>query len=359
MTRPPGPTAEDPLETSSPIVTSEIAAEAAVWVTRLHGPDRSPRMERECLAWQARSAAHRLAFERCTDTWQDVAGLTLADAYTAMASQRLEADGARSRFGSGGARWIPALVIAGVLCLSVLLVQLWRGVGVYETDVGGQQIVVLKDGSRMTLNTDSRVHVDMGAARRTVSIDRGEALFEVAKDPQRPFAVRAGGSEVLAVGTVFSVRVDARPVHADDAVAVTLIEGLITVQRTAGPLAEGLAPAGPVAMQAGQRIRLARAPGNATAATSQTLDRPRIDEVMAWRRSEAVFDDVSLADAVAEMNRYDRTPIALVGDGSLVTLRVSGSYRTGDNAGFARAVATLHGLIVREHEGRLELSASQ
>ncbi len=59
------------MKTMSP----RIAAEAAVWIARLHGPDRSPQLERECLAWQAISPQHRLAFERCTDTWLDAAGL--------------------------------------------------------------------------------------------------------------------------------------------------------------------------------------------------------------------------------------------------------------------------------------------
>ena len=75
--------------------------------------------------------------------------------------------------------------------------------------------------------------------------------------------------------------------------------------------------------------------------------------------SEAVFDDVSLAEAIAEVNRYDRTQIVLVGDASLARLRVSGVYRTGDTAGFARDVAALHGLVVHEREGRLELAKPQ
>ncbi|MBL8304431.1 MAG: DUF4880 domain-containing protein, partial [Ideonella sp.] len=66
-------------------MTKEIAAEAAVWIARLHGPSRSRQMELDCLAWQARSAAHRLAFERCTDTWEAVAGISVADAFAAVA----------------------------------------------------------------------------------------------------------------------------------------------------------------------------------------------------------------------------------------------------------------------------------
>ena len=121
----------------------------------------------------------------------------------------------------------------------------------------------------------------------------------------------------------------------------------------------GIAPAGPVVMQAGERMRLVQANGRLNGPATQQVDRPRIEQMVAWTRNEAVFDDVSLLDAVTEMNRYSRTPIVLLGDASLSQLRVSGLYRTGDSAGFARAVASLHGLVVRERGGRLELAPPQ
>jgi transmembrane sensor len=109
-------------------------------------------------------------------------------------------------------------------------------------------------------------------------------------------------------------------------------------------------------LQAGERVRLSTAP--AVEAVPR-VDRPNIDAVMAWKRSEAVFDDATLADAVAEMNRYTRTPIVLLDAPALAGLRVSGLYRTSDGAGFARAVAALHGLRVHEGPGRLELARPQ
>jgi transmembrane sensor len=89
------------------------------------------------------------------------------------------------------------------------------------------------------------------------------------------------------------------------------------------------------------------------------VDRPRLETLLAWRRNEVDFEDVTLMEATSEMNRYNRTPIFLVGDGSLGRLRISGLYRTGDSVGFAHAVAALHGLQLREQGGRLELSQPQ
>jgi transmembrane sensor len=228
--------------------------------------------------------------------------------------------------------------------------------GVYGTGVGEQQRVMLGDGTRMTLNTDTHLSVDLGSSQRTVDMRDGEALFEVAKDPRRPFVVRAAGTSVVAHGTAFSVRLTPQGAAGGPALTVTLLEGHVSVERAAGEAASALAPSAPRQMQPGERLRLTRSPDGAPATQA---DRPNLESAVAWQHSEAAFDDVSLADAVAEMNRYNRTPIVLLQPQRLGELRVSVLYRTGDSAGFARAVADLHGLSLQERQGRLELAKPQ
>lgn len=229
----------------------------------------------------------------------------------------------------------------------------------YATAVGEQRLVLLEDGTRMSLNTETRARVNFSPTQRAVTVEEGEALFEVAKDPKRPFIVRVAGSEVVAVGTAFSVRFVGAGSHAADQLAITLIEGQVTVRPAPGIVPGEISPAKPLPMQAGERVRLGKAPSTSNPSASEQVDRPNIEPLVAWKRSEAIFDDVSLADAVAEMNRYNRTPIVLVGSPSSAQVRVSGLYRTGDSAGFARAVAALHGLVARERAGRLELGPPQ
>lgn len=335
-----------------PKVTPEIAAEAALWVARLHGPDRSSDMEREFQAWMARSPAHREAFGKCTDVWQDVSRIRLADAYAAVASSRA----ARASVGFARTTWRWAFVagMAVVAAGSALLFQHWREEGVYTTAVGEQRSVVLDDGTRMLLNTDTRVRVSFDTARRGVEVGRGEALFEVAKDAVRPFVVRVSGSEVVAVGTAFSVRyIDGA--KNEDTLAVTLLEGQVNVRPASERGAAGLAPDKPIPLQPGDRLQLDHRVHTGIAAVASSLDRPNVEQVMSWKRREAVFQEASLADAVDEMNRYNRTPLVLLGDLRMSNLHVSGVFRTGDSAGFARAVAALHGLSLHERDGRLEL----
>ena len=349
-------------------MTREIAAEAAVWIARLHGPDRSKHLERECLAWQALSPAHRLAFERCTDLWMDIAGVDPAAVARAAAASKsrgeqiedtiIKPTKARRKAWAWPRQWALALTaVAAVLVLSVAVHPPWRDIDTYDTGIGEQRLVILKDGSRMSLNTSTRVRVELGQASRRVSVDGGEAFFEVAKDTSRPFVVTAAGTEVTATGTAFLVRLMASSAVAPEALDVTLVEGQVVLQGNGSKDATTMAP--PIVMAAGDRIRVRRGQDiKATpvpAAVVPALDRPALDQVLAWKRGEAVFDNVSLQEALAEMNRYSAMPIVV--DPSLTQLRISGQYKTGDNASFARAVATLHGLAVREHAGRLELAS--
>lgn len=343
-------------DSPAPVVTRRIAAEAAMWIARLHGPSRSVQMEQELRLWLAQSEAHRHAFERCTDVWEEVPGLSVADAYGGAAGRAMRAAMARERWWMR-LRWPLLCLLIVVLATGAYVTHRWWTVKVYDTQIGEQRQLTLADGTRMFLNTDTRTVVEIDAEHRSVRLERGEALFEVAKDAKRPFVVRAADSEVVAIGTVFAVRLpERRGEAADGALAVMLIEGRVSVRPVAGE-ADGIAPARPVMMEPGERIQLSKTSARPGAAAIARIDRPRIEQMVAWKRGEAVFDDVALPEAVGEMNRYARTPIVLLGPAA--KLRVSGLYHTGDTRGFAQAVAALHGLQVREHGGRLELALPQ
>ena len=335
---------------SPPVVTREIAAEAAVWVARLHGPSRSRAMERDCLAWQARSAAHRHAFERCTETWMDVPSVTVAGAFAAAG----QGAGSRSRV-SGAMQLLLGVAGVGLVAALAWTWQPWRTGVEYRTGVGELQSLVLADGSRLSLNTDTQVRVELEAHQRTVSVERGEALFDVAKDAQRPFVVRAAASEVVALGTLFSVRLTPPGATSGQSLAVTLIEGQVALRPAGSAAAAAVAPPQQMLLRPGERVRLVASRGGGVP-VAPAVDRPRLEQVVAWQRSEAVFDDTALVDAVAEMNRYSRTPIVLAADVAAAGWRVSGQFRAGDNAGFARAVASLHGLALRQTSAQFELS---
>ena len=212
-----------------------------------------------------------------------------------------------------------------------------------STATGEQRSVTLEDGTRVTLNTNTRLQIHYTKQQRGVRLETGEAFFDVAKNPQRLFFVNAGRESVVALGTVFVVRRD------DDAVEVTLVEGRVSVDTATA--ADPAAHAPPVSnvLVPGERLRAAGA--------TPTVDRPSIDAATAWKRGEVVLDHTRLSDAVVEMNRYSPIKIAL-SDPESADIRVSGIFRIGDSARFARAIANTYRLDIFEEPKRILLAGA-
>lgn len=159
-----------------PKVTRKIADEAAAWVARLHGPGRTRDMELQCLEWQARSAAHRRAFERCTEVWMEVPAAARLAGYVPREPRSRELTG-RSL---GPGHKLLAVAALGVLVVAaaVGIGSLWPSGAEYRTAVGEARTVVLSDGTRMFLNTDTQLDVALGRTRRSVHVVSGEVAFD-------------------------------------------------------------------------------------------------------------------------------------------------------------------------------------
>jgi transmembrane sensor len=187
----------------------------------------------------------------------------------------------------------------------------------YATNVGAIDTVPLADGSHITLNTDSRIRVDLAPGERRIELDRGEAFFQVAKDPARPFVVKVGNKRVIAVGTQFSVRRD----DAGD-IRVAVSEGKVRVE-TDSP--------------AGSAVPVLVAGDVAQTAKTEVFVRPHatgeVEEEMSWRSGYITLRDMTLADAVAEFNRYNKRKI-FIEDPALAARRVGGMFRANNPQAF-------------------------
>ena len=305
-------------------------AEAAAWIVRLHGPHRSADLEAGFREWLASDPENGRQFERVTEAWD--AGSTLPVAGIPRVHRWRPTQ--PSRFWALAAM---VLVVFGIAAWGVN--DFWLNPS-YGTEIGEQRLVRLEDGSRMALNSDTRIRVTCCKPQRRVRLERGEAYFEVARDPAHPFIVVAGEHQVTALGTAFVVRHDA------SRTAVTLVEGKVGVRQQQGASPATDIPA--IVLSPGQRLTFA---GGAT----PQLDQPRIEAVTAWRRGEVVLDRMMLADAVAELNRYDKRML-VIDDPDVAALRISGIYHAGDSQGFAETVARLYGLHVLHQGDRIHLT---
>src|SRR5690606_10338466 len=194
--------------------------------------------------------------------------------------------------------------------------------GTYRTDVGQRTTAVLADGSKVELNTDTELRVEFERGVRRVALLRGQALFDVAHDADRPFVVAAGGRTITALGTVFDVNL------AGEGLSVTLVEGRVAI---AGQAHEpGALPAEPRILVPGEQFV-------AIASRAEEVRPAAIERVTSWRRGRVVFENERLAEVIGEINRYSKRRLVL-GDPALAELRVSGVFRTGSVANFSAAL---------------------
>jgi transmembrane sensor len=306
--------------------SAQARAEAAAWIARLHGSNRTREAELGLRQWLADSPENAAAFEFLTDTWERSLRLRPTP---------VEVMGKVDRIGLR-LSWSRALLAtAAIAIVAVLGTALYLHTEGVTTGIGEQRTIALEDGSRVFLNTNSHIVVHYNKQLRRIELDQGEALFEVAKHPDRPFVVTAGSREVRALGTSFVVRREVNQL------SVTLVEGMVSVspppQDSGSPKPE--APA-VVTLSPGQRLTL-------DGAGARKIDRPAVDRLTAWQRGQIVFDDTPLEQAVAEMNRYSALPIH-VESGAAQAVRVSGIFRAGDSENLARALARTHGLEVTQ-----------
>lgn len=206
----------------------------------------------------------------------------------------------------------------------------------------------LSDGTVVELNGGAELAVDFSGPLRRVTLHRGAAHFQVAKDPQRTFVVVAGGVEVRAVGTAFSVGVEPRTIE------VLVTEGHVAVENTAraAPTATATAAAtftgsgaAPV-YGAGNRIRVDVDPAGAAASGPQAsaVSAEEMEQELAWRVPRLEFAGTSLTQALPMFNAHGRVRLALA-DPALGRLQLSGVLRADDTESLLRLLEGEFGLI--------------
>lgn len=285
-----------------------MADEAALWVARMDAGDWGEHDESDLQAWLDGDERRKGALLRAQAMW-----IALDEPESVELGAAIRPPLMRRR---------SILALAGTaMAASLVGSAFWlAGAERYNTQVGEIRRVPLADGSVAAINTASRLRVALGAARREVTIDQGEAWFQVAKDAGRPFVVEAGAVRVRAVGTAFSVR------RFDSGAEVLVTEGVVETW-TVG------AETRVVRLAAGQRAFVAEDRGIREEAAAPSS----IDRALAWRGGNIDLSGDRLADAIDELNRYNRRRIVLA-DPALGGERFDGVFRTDDPEGFALAV---------------------
>jgi transmembrane sensor len=258
----------------------------------------------------------------------------------------------------------------------------------YSTDTGERRSITLVDGSTVDLNARSRLRIEFSKNERRVELLDGQALFQVAKDKNRPFIVASGEATVRAVGTQFDVY------RKDSGTTVTVLEGRVAVYSTAhaesssgsaeppstaaqpttrSPHASAQpqaqmhatphsdsAPSTPAGLidPSGSGAIFLSAGEQVTVTPAQTLSEPAradIAATTAWMQRRLIFDGSKLSDVVQEFNRYNKRQL-VIEDAQLSDFHVSGVYSSTDPASLIRFLREQPGMQVTESDNEVRIA---
>lgn len=304
-----------------------IREAAASWSVRLARPG-CPESDRLAFdAWLAEDPSHEAAFDQVQGALHLIArhGDDPRLKALAAAADRDAANTAGNRRAWRLRALAASLALTGLVSAGLFLSgQMGPGseqvaaLPSHETPVGERTMVTLSDGSAVTLNTNSRIEVDYSEGQRRVVLTRGQAYFDIATEPDRPFVAEAGPYRVVALGTAFDVRLEG-----PDALEVTLLEGRVGVS-PARAFDGGTtdAPA-PVELEPGERF-------NRQAGGAPEVTRPDLNTARAWQQGMVVFQAASLRDVASEMNRYNAEKLVLDDDARFQDIEVTGVFKARD-----------------------------
>lgn len=312
----------------------QIEAEAAGWLARV---DRGLDGEEDVAfaRWKDADIEHRIVFQQLQAVWQRadrLAGLRQPSHAIARLPRNLP---------RGVMLKAAAIAAVLVVCAGVGLsffqardIPLQR----FETAIGAQRSLDLADGTHVELNTDTVIHASLTAKTRTVTLDRGQAYFEVVHDANYPFVVIAGDHRITDLGTKFSVKRDG------DRVTVVVKEGEVRVERVADDHVSA-----PVVAERNMVVIARR---------SETLiamkPAQEIDNAMLWRSGMLSFNQEPLAAVAEDINRYNVRKMEVVGPAR--DIRIGGSFRSDNIEGFTQLLRDGFGLKVVETDNKVVIS---
>lgn len=294
-----------------------VKDEAALWVARLRGGACTLDDERAFRAWLTADPSHSAAFEAMQAMWELSAALPSVPSYERYRRSRpllrrevMWSLGATAAAAGAFATWQSAAAKT------------------YETKIGEQKHITLPDNSLMFLDTATRVSFRTSGGKRLARLEIGRANFRVTADGGRPFLVEARGQTVITDRSRLDISDDGRMT------SIILIDGRARVEIGG----EGQARA----LLGGERLRVS--------GKTITSDKPNLTPLLAWQRGQVVFENQTLKQAAAELNRYSDTKI-FVEDPVVASWRVSGVFAVGDNYAFVKAASKFLPLSMEQVSG--------
>jgi len=314
-----------------PNTLAEIREQASEWVAKMQSGPLSDDEQAELKAWVAQSRTHEVELKIMAENWDRLH--TIGKKHSAVFSELPNSECDRESTNTWSKFVLKAAAAISFLALIPLVYFLsfnpnskFETNGVFVTKIGAQKTINLSDGSVVFLNTNSELLVNYNEDSRNLTLLKGEASFDVAKDKLHPFVVKAGNGDVQALGTSFAVRLNGEKVdvlvsHGTVRVRASDSNSTSKEDRPAKPKEETSNAEESVIARAGNRVVFEkRKVESVTVEAQETLDRE-----LYWKKGFLDFNQIPLAQVVSEVARYTDYKI-VISDSTLEHLKVGGYY---------------------------------
>lgn len=313
---------------------AEVEEEAARWLVRREEADWSADDEARLDTWLDRDPLHKVVYWELEHTWRKAEALKVVPRRARLRPRHAWAGAGLAA--AACAVWLiasPSLIQTGASSVRMISARS------FQTELGGRQTVPLADGSRLELDTTTRLKAAVSKGRREVWLEEGRAFFDIAHDPAHPFVIHAGERVITVLGTRFSVR------RTGSRVEVAVLDGRVRVEPAAKQ-----ASAEPTVVTKGDVVV------SEGARTTLALNSPnQVSENLAWREGMVTFDRDTLVSAAGEFNRYNRKQIVIEG-AAAATMQISGRFKVDEIDAFARIMREAYGLRVTDDGEQIKIS---
>jgi transmembrane sensor len=318
-----------------------IENEAAEWLAKLDGGDLTEQDRRNLSRFLSRGPEYVEALRSYAVLWSDM-DVLLNQLPDLEAHKTRKPDQAFV----GSRPVFTPLVAMFVVAIGMLL---WMAspfeqpptmeTSFHATGIGEQELETFSDGSTAHLNTNSVIEIEYSESARIVRLMRGEAMFDVAHDPARPFVVLVGDNLVKAVGTKFVVRLDS------ENIIVTVSEGQVQLSKrndTAAPTSAKQKQE-VILLSEGQEAEIDE---KLAAPELKEIDADALNRKLSWTVGQLVFNDERLEQVILEVSRYLPNRI-IIDDPELRDIRINGRFEIGETDALLEAIEMAFDLEAR------------
>ena len=311
---------------------------AAYWFVRHDAQGMTAEDQREFESWLRSSEEHCSTYEQTRSMWAGFEDAADDSELRALRVAALATGPVPNVWPRAAA--IAASLVVGIIGIAALTWHLSSDVrvvqisalhttaGKYVTAHNQRSTVTLPDGTLVSMNLDTTLKTDFTAQQRLIYLTKGQAFFEVAKDLKRPFIVVAADRHIQALGTKFDVKLDRNRLE------VVLLEGRVSVDRGTPSLMDKITRrSARVELEPNQRLVAAQDEPASITATNAV-------QATSWREGSIVFEDETVEQAIAELNRYSDRPI-VASDKAVRQMRLSGVFRIGQPDRFGAVIQEL------------------